>query len=88
MTALADTGQVYATLAAARRYARWSGLRLEEARRELTELLLESRRNQQDNRDGTEGWRYRSRTRGVDIHAHIARDGPLALVVHIRVRDY
>ncbi len=80
--------QILVTLAAARQYAAAKRLGEEEARRELTELMLEARQLDEPNRDGTEAWRYRSRTTGLDIHAHISREGRLAVVVHVRVRSY
>lgn len=78
----------YVTLAAARQYAAARKLREEEARRELTELLLDARPLDEPNCDGTEAWRYRSRPKGLDISAHVSREGRLAVVVHVRVRRY
>lgn len=43
---LRDRGQVYVTLTAARTYADAEGLREEEARRELTELLIHAHETQ------------------------------------------
>jgi hypothetical protein len=61
---------------------------LETARRSLTVYLCSARRVRDDNEDGTEAWRYRSRPSGLDLHAHVTRDGPLAVVTHLRVRRY
>lgn len=84
---LADTGQVYVTMAAAESYADHVGLQDEEARRRLTVLMLDARRLAEDNRDGTEAWRYRTRSSGgLDIHAHVTREGRLAIVTHVRMR--
>lgn len=89
---LASTGCVYVTLGALFPYSgatgRTRGDQLEVCRRELTARLCEARRVRDDNADGTEAWRYRSRPAGVDLHAHITRDGPLAVVTHLRVRVY
>lgn len=88
-TTLATTGQIVVSMAAAWEYARARGLEgAEEARRELTALLVESRRTGTQPQSGAEGWRRRSRTHGVDVTAHVTRDGPLAIVVHVGVRDY
>jgi hypothetical protein len=89
---LASTGNVYVTLAGLLTYSeatrRTRGDQLEVCRRELTALLCEARRVRDDNADGTEAWRYRSRPAGLDLHAHVTRDGPLAVVTHLRVRRY
>ena len=84
---LGETGCVFVSLRAAEEYARATGQRVEEARRELTERLLDARRTS-DPATGAEGWRYRSRETQLDIGAHVARVGRLAVVVHVRVRDY
>ena len=89
MTTLADTGQIYVTYAAARSYIEHSGLREEEARRELTRLLCRAtQRNRGPSETAAELWRYRSRTEAVDISARVVREPPLAIVVAISVRDY
>ena len=82
---LSSRGHVYVTLAAAERYAEERHLRIEEARRELTEILL-------DARIGDEGppmhVRSRSRTAGLDVSATISREGRLLVVVSVHARDY
>ncbi len=81
--ALADTGTVYVTLRAAREYARTVDLGEEEARRELTALLIDARRRTED-APPYERWRLR---RGdVDISAMVSRDGRLAVVVTVEAR--
>jgi hypothetical protein len=84
---LGETGQVYVTLAAARVYAAHEGLEIESARRELTEDLLDARAAG-ETRTGAERWRFRRRSAGVDISATVAREGRLAVVVAVSVRDH
>jgi len=84
---LSETGAVFVTARAAEEYARAVGLRAEEARRELTERLLDARRGGHAE-TGAEVWRARSRATQLDITAHVARAGRLAIVVHVAVRDY
>lgn len=85
MSTLGEVGQVYVTLAAAKQFAAAAGIQLEEARRTLTELLLDARRMGESG-SGAEQWRHRSRQSGWDIGAHISREGPLAVVVHVHCR--
>lgn len=80
---LADAGQVYVTMAAARSYAAAMSLREEEARRDLTELLLDAHRTDPG---PPELWRYRSRAQGVDISARVSREGPLLVIVAASIR--
>ena len=85
--ALGSLGQVYVTLAAARTYATARGLLEEEARRELTERLLDAR--QKESEPGApELWRYRSRAHGVDISARVSHEGPLLVIVTVSSRRY
>ena len=84
---LAETGQVYVTLAAARAYSEYAGIGVEAARRRLTELLLDARRKGTSD-SGAENWRRRSNTYSVDVSALVAREGPLAVVIHVHLRDY
>ena len=85
---LGDTGQVLVSLAAARQYAAGRGLGIEEARRELTELLVGEKRTSSPPASGLEGWRARSRTLQVDVGAQVSREGALAVVTHAHVRGY
>ena len=84
---LRDTGQVQVTRLAAERYAAHDGIGLEQARLDLTELLLDATRRD-DTSTGLERWRYRSRSDGLDITASVTREGPLAIVVGVSVREY
>jgi hypothetical protein len=84
---LGETGQVYVTYAAAATYAAELGLRPEEARRELTELLLDATRPESSAWEAPERWRRRSRSSGVDVTARVAREGRLAVVVSVSVRS-
>lgn len=40
---LGDTAQIYVTVAAGQRYADHEGLKIEEARKELTDLLIDAK---------------------------------------------
>jgi hypothetical protein len=80
---LGTAGQIYVTLAAAQRYAEFSRMLIEGARRELTVLLLDARLT----RDGEpQHWRARSRTTGLDISATTTREGRLLVVMSVNVR--
>lgn len=84
-TPLGQTGQILVTQAATDTYADFRRLGHEAARRELTELLIGATRKP-DGPSGLEHWRARSRTLGVDVDAHVSREGPLAVVTHVHVR--
>lgn len=85
---LLSTGCVYVTHTAARAYQDATRLPdLEEARRLLTLYLCDARRVEPE-APPPERWRIRSRAAGLDIGAHVTRDGSLAVVVHVRVRGY
>lgn len=80
---LASLGQVYVTLAAAERHAAYSRQPIEQARRELTAILLSARLV----RDGEPShWRFRSNRSDLDISATVAREGPLWVVLSANVR--
>lgn len=81
MMTLASQGSILVTQAAARAYAAFAGLPMEEARRRLTELLLDARLRP----DGT--WRRRSRTDNVDISAHVVIEDGLVRVTHVGLRN-
>lgn len=78
---LGEQGQVYCTLAAVEAYANHEDIRNEEARRELTEILLDAR-----NVEGNQ-WRFRSRSTGLDITARVVHEGRLIVVTSISVRE-
>lgn len=90
---LREVGQAYITLAAAEQYARAAAsvfadgsVQIEEARRELTELVLEARRTEGDT-ETPERWRLRRLSIGVDLSLSVVRetsryeDGAILLVV-------
>lgn len=80
---LAELGSIYVTRAATHQYQEARGIAgPEEARRELTEYLLDATRSS----DGT--WRIRRRSLGVDLIVRVAHESGLAVVTSVRVRDY
>jgi hypothetical protein len=85
---LGAQGQVYVTLAAAQSYADAERLGIEEARRELTEYLLEATPSGDGTAGHPERWRFRRRSTGLDITARISREGKLLVVVAANVRDH
>jgi hypothetical protein len=82
---LSSEGQIYVTLAAAEQWLDANDFGgLEEARRDLTELLLDAYRQ-----DGDPGQvRYRSKSEGIDLQARVVPEGRLIVVVSIHVRDH
>ena len=82
---LADTGQIYVSAGAAESYARYEGVGVATAARELTEYLCDAKPAGQTD-TGAEQWRYRSRSTGLDISAVIVREGRLAVVASVNVR--
>lgn len=83
---LGETGQIFVTYAAARRFIEPGGYKeheVEAARRALTELLLDAR--QQPNR-GT--WRTRRRSTKLDISAVVEPEGRLLVVTFIDAQPY
>ena len=87
-TTLADTGSVYVTGRAMIAYARARDLQEEEARRELTRLLMGARRKG-PSQTGAEQWRARTRSLGVDVTAHVVPDevdSRIQVVTHVAVR--
>jgi hypothetical protein len=78
---LRELGQLHVSSRAAGEYAAATGLPPEQARRRLTELLLDARLLP----DG-HTWRRRSRTDGVDLSAHVIEDGQLHVVTQVTVR--
>lgn len=85
---LGETGQIVVSAAAVQQYAAARRLQTEEARREVTVLLTGARKTATQPDSGAEGWRIRSRAMGVDVGAHVAREGALAVVTHVSVRVY
>lgn len=78
-----DGVHLYVTRAAALAFARATGRQPEEARRRLTELLLDARPGADPSR-----WRYRSRETGLDIDARVITEGRLDVVTHVHVRRH
>lgn len=85
---LGATGTIVIMLTAVQQYAGFRGLSLGEAKEELVQLLPEARPMRTQPTDGSEGWRRRSRTHGVDINVHVDRRGTEARVVYVSVRPY
>lgn len=84
---LGQRGQVYVTLSAAEAYAQHQHLRIEEARRELTDRLLDARCVEEAPPPGVARYRARSRTTKIDITALVTLEGRLHIVVSVHVRD-
>lgn len=88
---LSAAGCVFVTLAAAREAVRqMPALRWgeEEARRILTEALLDARLTTPATDRDPALYRARSRARQLDINARVVVEGRLAVVVAVSVRDY
>ena len=84
---LGETGQIYVTAAAARRFLEareYKEHEMETARRELTELLLDARQLQNDPRT----WRARKRSTKLDISAIVEHEGRLFVVTSISAQHY
>ena len=83
---LGETGQIFVTHAAARRFIEPGGFKeheTEAARRALTELLIDAK--QQPN-GGT--WRTRKRSTKLDISAVVEPEGRLLVVTYIDAHPY
>lgn len=86
---LGERGQVYVSLSAAERYAEARRLRVEEARREVTELLLDAKCTREaESHDGVAHYRARSRQTQLDVSATVVREGLLLVVASVNVREY
>ena len=92
---LGDEGQILLTHAAIREYAEYARMQLAEAQRELLLMLCDA--GPVDVHAAPEKWRYRNRTRRIDITARVlretieSRDGSawlLFTVVAISCRHY
>lgn len=83
---LSEEGQIYVTLAAAEQWSRandYGGI--EEARRDLTELLLDAYRTG-DPADGMV--RLRRTAERIDLQAHVSTESRLLVVTRVIVREY
>lgn len=82
---LSDTGTVFVTRKATRRFAAavrmYSG---EEARKKLTQILLRARMSRESGPGDPEWWRARIRP-GMEVEAMVIREGKLAVVTSVRV---
>ncbi len=89
-TTLGARGQVYVTLRAATAYQRGirrADLRIEEARRELTEQLLDAHCTREAEGTRAASYRARSHTTQLDISATVVLEGHLYVVVAANVRE-
>lgn len=80
-------GQAYVTGSAALQYGRHTGQQLEDARRDLTMLLMRAHRTGTTD-TGAERWRIRDRVEAVDVSATVVRQDGLAVVTAVSVREY
>jgi hypothetical protein len=83
---LGETGQIFVTYAAAKRFVEAAGYKeheIESARRHLTELLMDARQ-QTDARV----WRTRKRSTKLDISAIVEHEGRLYVVTSISAQHY
>ncbi len=85
---LGEAGQIYVTLAAAQRYAELRRLRPEEARRELTSLLLDAKCTREATATSPAHYRARSRATQLDVSATVAREDRLLVVLSCSAREY
>ena len=88
VTRLPEIGAVYVSLRAAREYAATpsdAGAQLgeEEARRALTERLLDARASPGQDRPPYTSWRIRGRH---ELSAMVSTEGPLAVVITVSAR--
>lgn len=83
---ISTEGQLYITLAAAEQWHRANDFRgIEEARRDLTETLLEAYRYG----DPANGMiRYKSHSQRLMLEAHVSVEGRLLVVRRINIRTY
>lgn len=88
---LGELGNVYVTLAAVDVYRDTFGGQEEQARRELTRLLLQAKLKQGERlfeAGETSAFRLRSRTEARDLTAFVARQKGLLVVVRLTARHY
>lgn len=81
VTRLADLGVPYVSHAAARAYARATGLGTEPARRALTELLIDAKQSEAD----PSRFRFRRRLDGVDVSVIATPHNRLMVVTSVIV---
>lgn len=81
---LGTEGQIYVTLRAAEEWLAANDFGgVEEARRDLTELLVDAHRVDSK----PDQVRYRSRAEGLDLQAHVVPEGKLLVVASVQVRE-
>jgi hypothetical protein len=83
---LGETGQIFVTYAAAKRFLEAAGYKeyeIESARRHLTELLMDAKQ-QTDARV----WRTRKRRTRLDISAIVEHEGRLFVVTSVSAQHY
>jgi hypothetical protein len=79
---------LYVTLAAARTYQEHQRCGDEQARRELTGMLLGARLTADAEPGRPAAYRHRSRATQIDVTARVVREGGLWVVVAASVREY
>ncbi len=86
---LREIGQVYVTLAAAESYAESESLRIEEARRELTEIALDAYVTGDGALESGRATNCRARPKqqAVDLSLTVVQEGRLLVVVAVSARD-
>jgi hypothetical protein len=83
---LGQTGQIFVTYAAARRFIEPGGYQeheVETARRALTELLIDARQQ-----SDPQSWRTRKRSTKLDISAIVQPEGRLLVVTYVTAQPY
>jgi hypothetical protein len=83
---LGQTGQIFVTYAAAKRFIEPGGYEeheVETARRALTELLIDARQQ-----SDPQSWRTRKRSTKLDISAIVQPEGRLLVVTYITAQPY
>lgn len=83
---LGQTGQIFVTFAAAKRFIEPGGYEeheVETARRALTELLIDARQQ-----SDPQSWRTRKRSTKLDISAIVQSEGRLLVVTYITAQPY
>jgi hypothetical protein len=86
---LGARGEISITRTAVQTYATKRRLPVEEARSELTALLLEARCTREATATNEVAhYRARSRATQLDISATVVHQGPLHVVLSVNVRDY
>lgn len=83
---LGQTGQIFVTYAAAKRFIEPGGYQeheIEAARRALTEFLIDARQQ-----SDPQSWRTRKRSTKLDISAIVQTEGRLLVVTYVTAQHY